>query len=85
MSSCSSIHINKYFLYSMNLRVDAKIFSRETCYHPQTKFAKVMFLQVSVILSTGAGVSRPRPRVEVGGSGLRGVQAHTWEVCPSMH
>ena len=26
------------------------------CYRPQTKFAKVMFLQVSVILSTGGGV-----------------------------
>ena len=57
-------------------------------YRPQTKFAKIMFLHVSVILSTGGGlqahinggvegygpggVSRPIPRGEVGGSG--------WEV-----
>ena len=26
-----------------------------TCYHPQTKFAKVMFLHLSVILFTGGG------------------------------
>ena len=62
-----------------------------TClyYRPQTKFAKVMFLHLSVILFTG-GVSRPTPRgggVGPGGSrptpkgGLGvwpgGVQAHT--------
>ena len=37
-------------------------------YRPQTKFAKVMFLHVSVCPQEG--VSRPRPRVEVGGSDL---------------
>ena len=38
-------------------------------YCPQTKFAKVMFIHLSVILFTagGGGVSRPRPRGEVGG------------------
>ena len=54
------------------------------CYHPQTKIAKAMFLHVSVILSTG-GMSRTRPRVEVGvssqggcpGPHLGGVQPHT--------
>ena len=62
-------------------------------YRPQTKFAKVMFLHVSVILSTGVGspgpypgrrlgglargVSRPIPRGEVEGSGRGGLQAHT--------
>ena len=49
-----------------------------TYYRPQTKFVKVMFLQVSLILSTAgwypsmpcsAGVSRPTPREEVEGSG----------------
>ena len=37
-------------------------------YRPQTKFAKVMFLDLSVILFTGRGVFRQRPRVEVRGS-----------------
>ena len=49
-------------------------------YRPQTKFAKVMFLHVSVILSMGGGVSRPRPRGEVGWSGQGGVQAQAREV-----
>ena len=50
-------------------------------YRPQTKFAKVMFLHVSVSHSVHRGVvvsqhalqfSRPTPRVEVEGSGLGG-------------
>ena len=42
-------------------------------YRPQTKFAKVMFLHVSVC-PQGVGVSRPwpRPKVEVEGSDLGG-------------
>ena len=36
-----------------------------------------MFLHGPVALSTGGGVSRPRPRGEVGGSGRVCVQAHT--------
>ena len=40
-------------------------------YRPQTKFAKVMFLHLSVILFTGGGVSRPTPRGKVEGSGRR--------------
>ena len=47
-------------------------------YHLQTKFAKVMFLHVSVILSGGGvsqhalQVSRPTPKGEVEGSGRGG-------------
>ena len=57
-------------------------------YRPQTKFAKVMFLHVSVSHSvhTGGGGlvcqhalqdSRPTRRGEVVGSGQGGLQAHT--------
>ena len=42
-------------------------------YRSQTKFVKVMFLYVSVILSIMVGVSRPIPRGRLGGSGRRGV------------
>ena len=42
--------------------------SRSNFYRTQTKFAKVMFLHLSVC--PRVGVSRPRPRGEVGGSGL---------------
>ena len=49
-------------------------------YRPQTKFAKVMFLHVSVILFTGGRVSRPIPEGKFGGSEQgRGLQAHTQE------
>ena len=34
------------------------------------KFAKVMFLHMSVILFTREGLPRPRPTGEVGGGGL---------------
>ena len=61
------------------------LYSAKYIYRPQTKFAKVMFLHVSVILFTGMGlvsqhvlqVSRPTPRGKVEGSGLGGLQAHT--------
>ena len=59
-------------------------------YRPQTKFAKVMFLHVSVILSTGGGSPGPYPGGRLGGHAggggsrpisrggrLRGLQAHT--------
>ena len=57
------------------------------------KFAKVMFLHVSVILYTGmGGFSRPIPTGEVGGSGYEGLQAQPGRVqtqaggvYPSMH
>ena len=42
-----------------------------TCYRPQTKFANVMFLHVSVILSTGDGWERA-PGPYPGGGGLGG-------------
>ena len=41
-------------------------------YRPQTKFAKVMFSHVSVILSTGGRCLGPRPGGEVGESGQWG-------------
>ena len=41
-------------------------------YHLLMKFAKVMFLHVSVILFTRGGFSRPIPRGEVRGSSQRG-------------
>ena len=58
-------------------------------------FAKVMFLHLSVILLTGGGVSRSRPRgvyAQVGvcpggcpGPGSAGVQTQTQGVCVSQH
>ena len=70
-------------------------------YRPQTKFAKVMFLHVSVILSTGGGVSRPIPgggcgvwpggvsrpipRGEFEGSGRRGFPGPGPGGYPSIH
>ena len=70
-------------------------------YRPQTKFAKVMFLHVTVILSTGGspgpytggrlrgltggGSPGPYPGGEVGGSGQGGLQAQAQGVYPSMH
>ena len=61
-------------------------------YRPQTKFAKVMFLHVSVC-PQGMGVvsqhvlqvSRPTHRQEVEGSGLGGLQAHTLGGSPGPH
>ena len=48
-----------------------------SCYRPQTKFAKVMFLHVSVILFT-RGCLQAHSQGEVEGSGWgRGLQAHT--------
>ena len=51
-------------------------------YRPQTKFAKVMLLHLSVILFTGGGCLGPGPRGrlegcpgEFGGSAWAGVQA----------
>ena len=38
------------------MTIDSKYFEAVNFYRPQTKFAKVMFLQVSVILSTGGGM-----------------------------
>ena len=44
-----------------------------SCYRPQTKFAKVMFLQVSVILSTGGVcVVAPGGACVVAPGGVRG-------------
>ena len=69
-------------------------------YRPQTKFAKVMFLHLSVILFRGGlgpgpggrlgglllgGVSRPRPSGEVGGSAQGGVQAQGHVFTPVCH
>ena len=45
-------------------------------YHPQTKFAKVMFLHLSVSHSVHIGISRPTPRGEVRGL-ARGVSRPT--------
>ena len=58
-------------------------------YRPQTKFAKVIFLQVSVILSTGGGVCMVAP----GGTWLfRGgcihgcsSRGHAWLLLGGMH
>ena len=60
-----------------------------SCYRPQTKFAKVMFLHLPVILFTGRGVSRPRswgvclprgcPGPGPGGLPIGGVQAQAQE------
>ena len=50
-------------------------------YRPQTKFAKVMFLQVSVILSTGgcAWLLRGACVVALGGGGMHGCsRGHAW-------
>ena len=49
-------------------------------YRPQTKFAKVMFLHVSVCPQWGGGFSRPTPgggRLK-GLAGGRGLQANSW-------
>ena len=47
-----------------------------SCYHPQTKFAKVMFLHQYVILFTG-GCLGPHPRGRLGGlAGGRGLGPH---------
>ena len=43
-------------------------------YRPQTKFAKVMFLQVSVILSTGGGACVVAP----GGACVVALGGHAW-------
>ena len=58
------MHSNRYFRDTTTLEV---VYPVLHLYCPQTKFAKVMFLHVSVILSTGGGVSAP------GGSALGGV------------
>ena len=44
-------------------------------YRPQTKFAKVMFLHLSVILSTGGGGACVAGGACVGGRGVRGRRA----------
>ena len=61
-------------------------------YRPQTKFAKVMFLDLSVILFTGGvvsqhalQVSRPTPRGEVEGSGLGGSPGPHFGGSPGPH
>ena len=47
-------------------------------YHPQTKFAKVMFLYLSVNHSVHRGVSSPDPGGRLGClAGEGGFQAHT--------
>ena len=53
-------------------------------YHPQTKFAKVMFLHLSVSHSVHGGVSRPTPRGGVEGSG-QGVSRCTPGGCLQAH
>ena len=49
---------------------DPSSMKSEGNYRPQTKFAKVMFLHVSVCPQ--GGVSRPRPRGDIEGSGRGG-------------
>ena len=56
----------------LNFRLQRAPFVTSSFYRPQTKFAKVMFLYLSVIQSTGWGMSRSRPRREVGGGLARG-------------
>ena len=52
-----------------------------SCYHPQTKFAKVMFLHMSVILSTGGGVVVSKHVLQVSRSTPRGkLRSLAWGV-----
>ena len=74
-----TFHTNSYMtvicLYAFHCRLVYNI------YRPQTKFAKVMFLQVSVILSTGGGV-----RGCSGGRGMRGCSGgHAWLLPGGVH
>ena len=67
-----SIHKGLFTLNESNAKFDLSGLSGNSIYYrPQMKFAKVMFLHVSVILSTGREVSRPRPPNIPPGSGSR--------------
>ena len=74
-----------------------KLIATVPFYHPQTKFAKVMFLHQSVILFTGGGCLGPgpggyRPRPRGGGLSAQGVVqaqaqggSRSGGVYPSIH
>ena len=59
----------------------------EPCYHPQMKFAKVMFLQVSVILSMGghAWLLGGVCMVALGVCGCSQGGGHAWLLLGGMH